>query len=176
MTVTAPRLEESARTFRADRSAGVSTPTVTATLANGRARLSSGPFNWEADLGPAVGGENLAPTPTAYLLGALAGCGVVFLRDTLAPLFGVTVDDVSATASCTADAAGLLGIEGADPALNQIELAIQVSSADPTDRVEALLEAWKERCPIYLALINPNAVALRFEIAADTASGSTQPR
>ena len=176
MTVTATRLEESARTFRADRSAGVSTPTVTATLANGRARLSSGPFNWEADLGPAVGGENLAPTPTAYLLGALAGCGVVFLRDTLAPMFGVTVDDVSATASGRADAAGLLGIEGADPALNQIALTIRVGSPDPADRVDAMLEAWKERCPIYLALINPNAVALTFEVDADAASGPAQPR
>jgi uncharacterized OsmC-like protein len=175
MTIAATRLDDSARTFRADPTAGVATPAVTATLANGRARLSSGPFNWEADLGPAVGGENLAPTPTAYLLGALAGCGVVFLRDTLAPLFGVTIDDLSATATCRADAAGLLGIEGADPALSGIEMTIQIGSADPTERVEAMLEAWRERCPVYLALINPNPVALRFEVAVGAASDATQP-
>ena len=53
----------------------------------------------------AIGGENLAPSPTAYLLGALAGCGVVFLRDTLAPQFDVTIDALEATARCRADAA-----------------------------------------------------------------------
>jgi len=102
------RLEESQAKFRSDPTAGIANPSATATLADGRARITSGSFGWEADLGPAIGGTNEAPSPTAYLLGALAGCGVVFLRDTLAPLFGVTLDDVSATASCRSDAAGSL--------------------------------------------------------------------
>lgn len=163
-TLTA-RLNESAAKFRADPAAGVTKPSVTATLLNGHARLSSGPFNWESDLGPAVGGENLAPSPTAYLLGALAACGVVFLRDTLAPLFDVTLDDVQATATCRADVAGLLGIEGTSPALEQIELSITVSSPDPTDRLEAMFAAWRARCPIYLALLNPNSVTVDFQTA-----------
>ena len=66
-------------------------PEVTATLVNGRARLTAGPFNWDADLPAALGGEDLAPSPTAYLLGALAGCAVAFLRDTLAPQFDVEI-------------------------------------------------------------------------------------
>jgi len=165
-TMTA-RINESVEKFRADPAAGVTTPSVTATLLNGHARLSSGPFNWESDLGPAVGGENLAPSPTAYLLGALAGCGVVFLRDTLAPLFDVTLDDIQATANCRADVGGLLGIDGATPALEQIELRIQVSSSDPSERVDAMFATWKERCPIYLALINPNQIAVALEVAAD---------
>ena len=82
---------------------------MTATLVNGHARLSAGPFNWDADLPPAIGGGNLAPSPTAYLLGALAGCGVAFLRDTLAPQFDVELDDVTAVASASSDARGLLG-------------------------------------------------------------------
>jgi len=159
------RISESVAKFRADPTAGVTTPSVTATLLNGHARLSSGPFNWESDLGPAVGGENLAPSPTAYLLGALAACGVVFLRDTLAPLFDVTLDDVQATATCRADVAGLLGIEGTNSALEQIELSITVSSTDPAERLDAMFAAWKERCPIYLALINPNAVALDLNVS-----------
>src|SRR5689334_20112147 len=86
--------------FAADASAARSTPAVTATLANGRARLSAGPFNWDADLPASLGGENLAPSPTAYLLGALAGCAVTFLHDTLAPEFDVDVDDITAVARC----------------------------------------------------------------------------
>jgi uncharacterized OsmC-like protein len=160
------RINESTDKFRADPAAGITTPSVTATLINGHARLSSGPFNWESDLGPAVGGENLAPSPTAYLLGALAACGVVFLRDTLAPQFGVTLDGVQATASCRADVAGLLGIDGANPALEKLELTISVSSSDPADQLEAMFAAWKERCPIYLSLLNANPVAVEFQAAA----------
>lgn len=169
MSTITTRLAESADKFRADPAAGVTSPSVTATLLNGHARLSSGPFNWESDLGPAVGGENLAPSPTAYLLGALAGCGVIFMRDTLAPQFDVTLDDIQATASCRADLAGLLGVEGTDPALTDITLDIQITSNDPVERVEAMLAAWRERCPIYLALSNAAPVHLVTKIGASAA-------
>ena len=159
-------LAETEAKFRADPSAARSTPTVTATLANGRARLSAGPFNWDADLPAALGGENLAPSPTAYLLGALAGCAVAFLHDTLAPAFGVQIDDVTAVAKCATDARGLLGIDGAAPDLADLALEIRVSSPSSEDRVEAMLAAWRERCPIYLALLKANAIILTTERAA----------
>lgn len=165
-STTPPALTASIERFKADPAAGVTEPSVTATLLNGHARLSSGPFNWESDLGPAVGGGNLAPSPTAYLLGALAGCGVVFMRDTLAPLFGVTLTGLEATATCRADVAGLLGVEGTDPALSGIRLAIRIESPDPSDRIDEMLAAWRARCPIYLALRDPNELDLAFEVTA----------
>jgi len=157
MTMTAT---DAAATFREDPAKARSAPTVTATLANGRARLSAGSFNWDADLPPVLGGENLAPSPTAYLLGALAGCAVAFLRDTLAPQFGVEIDDVTAAASSVSDLRGLIGIDGAAPDLTELKLDIKVTSASPQDRVDAMFAAWRERCPIYLALLNPNAIDL----------------
>jgi uncharacterized OsmC-like protein len=153
-------LAETETRFRADPSTAKSTPTVTATLVNGRARLSAGPFNWDADLPAALGGENLAPSPTAYLLGALAGCGVVFLHDTLAPAFDVQIDDVTAIARASSDARGLLGLDGVAPDLGDLALEIKISSPSPKDRVDAMLAAWRERCPIYLALLKPNSIAL----------------
>ena len=146
--------------FRSDPSAAKSTPTVTASLVNGRARLSAGPFNWDADLPAALGGENLAPSPTAYLLGALAGCAVAFLHDTLAPAFGVKIDDVTAVARASSDARGLLGLDGVAPDLGDLALDIKVSSTSPAAKVDAMLAAWQERCPIYLALLKPNSIAL----------------
>jgi uncharacterized OsmC-like protein len=162
MTMTAI---DAAATFRDEPAKARSAPTVTATLANGRARLSAGSFNWDADLPAILGGENLAPSPTAYLLGALAGCAVAFLRDTLAPQFGVEIDDVTAAASSVSDLRGLIGIDGAAPDLTQLKLDIKVSSTSPQDRVDAMFAAWKERCPIYLALLNPNAIDLTMAAA-----------
>ena len=164
-TVTINQVAESVEKMTADPTAGRATPSVTAELANGRARLSSGPFNWDADLGPAIGGGNLAPSPTAYVLGALAGCAVVFLADTLAPLFDVRIDGITATATCSSDAGGLLGIDGRDPALGDIELSVAVRSPEPAERLEEVFAAWRERCPIYLALLRPNDVKVEFAIA-----------
>jgi uncharacterized OsmC-like protein len=151
--------------FRSEPAAARATPTVTATLANGRARLSAGNFNWEADLPAALGGRNLAPSPTAYLLGALAGCGVVFIRDTLAPQLGIEIDDVSAVARCSTDARGLLGMDGSVPDLSDLEIEIRISSSEPQERIDELRRVWEERCPIYLAISKPNPVALRLTLA-----------
>ena len=157
MTMTAI---DAAATFREDPAKARSAPTVTATLANGRARLSAGPFNWDADLPAILGGENLAPSPTAYLLGALAGCAVTFLRDTLAPQFDVEIDNATAAASSVSDLRGLVGIDGAAADLTDLKLDIQLTSSSPQDHIDAMLAAWRERCPIYLALLKPNAVEL----------------
>jgi uncharacterized OsmC-like protein len=164
----ATMLAETEAKFRSDPSTAKSSPTVTATLVNGRARLSAGPFNWDADLPAALGGENLAPSPTAYLLGALAGCAVAFLHDTLAPAFGVQIDDVTAVARGSSDARGLLGLDGIAPDLADLALDIKVSSPSPKDRVEAMLAAWRERCPIYLVLLKPNSIELTADSSAST--------
>jgi uncharacterized OsmC-like protein len=156
----ATNIHETETLFRAEPDKARSKPTVTATLANGHARLSAGPFNWDADLPPVLGGENLAPSPTAYLLGALAGCAVAFLRDTLAPQFGVEIDDVTATASAASDLRGLVAVDGAVPDLTNLALDVRVATRSPGDRVEAMFDAWRERCPIYLALLKPNAIEL----------------
>ena len=156
----ATTLAETQARFQADPATARSTPAVTATLVNGRARLSAGSFNWDADLPATLGGENLAPSPTAYLLGALAGCAVAFLHDTLAPAFDVRVDDVTAVARCSTDQRGLLGLDDVAPDLADLALDIKVSSRSPQDRVEAMLAAWSERCPIYLALLKPQSITL----------------
>jgi len=155
--------------FRADPSKARSAPAVTASLANGRARLSAGPFNWDADLPQSLGGGNIAPSPTAYLLGALAGCAVAFINDTLAPQFEVSIDDLTAVARCTTDQRGLLALDDVAPDLTDLALEIRISSKSPEDRVAAMLAAWRERCPIYLALIKPQSIALTTVRNADGA-------
>ncbi len=161
----APTFADTQAKFSADPSAARGTPTVTATLVDGRAHLSAGAFTWEADLPTVIGGTNAAPSPTAYLLGALAGCGVAFLADTLAPQYGVRVDAITAVARCATDLRGLIGMDGASPELDDLALDIEVTTSDPGDRVEAMFAAWRERCPIFLALLRPRNVALSTKVA-----------
>lgn len=99
------------------------------------------------------------------MLGALAGCAVVFIRDTLAPQLGVRVTDVAATVRCETDARGLLGLEGAEPDLRNLSLDVTVESPDGDEAVRRIAEVWQERCPIYLALLEPTDVAVQFRTA-----------
>jgi hypothetical protein len=67
---------------------------------------------------------------------------------------------VTAVARASTDLRGLLGLDGVAPDLADIALEIMVSSPSPDDRVDAMFAAWRERCPIYLALLKPQSIAL----------------
>src|SRR3712207_2066698 len=111
--------------------------------------MEAGPSSWHSDLPEPIGGTNQAPSPTALLLSALAGCAVVFIRDTLAPQLGVRVEAVQATAQCEADARGLLGMAGAEPDLQNIRLDVRVQSPDSEGDVQRLYEAWRGGRPLF---------------------------
>lgn len=123
-------------------------PAVKARSDGDQAILEAGPFSWRADLPQPLGGTNAAPSPTAMLLAALAGCAVVFIRDTLAPQLGVRVESVEATAECQSDSRGLLGMAGVIPDLQDIRLRIGIQSPDSEDKVQKLYRTWRERCPV----------------------------
>lgn len=126
--------------------------------------LESGPFSWRSDLPPSLGGTNTAPSPTALLLSALAGCAVVFIRDTLAPQLGVRLESVEAVVQCEADFRGVLGMDGVIPDLQNVQVTIQIHSPDREENVRKLYQVWQERCPIYLALIKPLPVSTVLEV------------
>src|SRR3712207_9462818 len=105
--------------------------------------MEAGPFSWSSDLPEPIGGTNQAPSPTALLLSALAGCAVVFIRDTLAPQLGVRVEAVQATAQCEADARGLLGMAGAEAGLQNIRLDVWVQAPGSEGDVQRAYEAWR---------------------------------
>ncbi len=158
-------ISETVRLWEEQPAKAKSKPTVKAHSDGSQAVMEGGPFSWRADLPEPVGGTNQAPSPTALLLSALAGCAVVFIRDTLAPQFGVHVDMVEATAQCEADARGLLGMNGVEADLQNIRLDIRVQSPESESEVQKLYQAWQERCPIYLALTKAMSVSLNTETA-----------
>lgn len=158
--------------YRSNPDGARTTPAVRGRLVEGRAELSAGAYTWHSDLPPALGGTGSAPTPTQYLLGALAGCAVAFIHDTLAPQMSITVDDLTVVARCRADARGLLGMDGAIPDLEEIEIEISVATSASAERLAALEEVWRERCPIYLAVVKANQASLRLAQAEPTRARS----
>jgi uncharacterized OsmC-like protein len=160
-------IRQTVRLFEEQPEKARSKPTVKAHADGSQAVMEAGPFSWNSDLPEPIGGTNRAPSPTALLLSALAGCAVVFIRDTLAPALGVRVEAVEATAQCEADARGLLGMADTEPDLQNIRLDVLVQSPDGEDAVQRLYEAWRERCPIYLALTKAMDVTLNMETSQE---------
>ena len=158
----AETIEATIQTWTKEPEKALAAPVVTASADESQAVIQAGPFTWRADLPPALGGTNEAPSPTALLLGALAGCAVVFVRDTLAPLLGIRVDAVEAAVRCETDARGLLGLDDAEPDLRKVSLDVTVQSPDGDTGVDQIAGVWRQRCPIYLALVKPTDVAVQF--------------
>jgi hypothetical protein len=72
----------------------------------------------------------------------------------------VRIDGITAVARCSSDMRGLLSMDDASPELTAISLDIDVDSPDPAGKTGPMLDAWRERCPIYLALLRPNEIEL----------------
>src|SRR4028118_2307533 len=102
-------ISETVRLWEEQPDKAKSKPTVKPRSDGSEAAMEAGPSSWHSDLPEPIGGTNQAPSPTALLLSALAGCAVVFIRNTLAPQLGVRVDAVEATARREGVAAGRVG-------------------------------------------------------------------
>jgi uncharacterized OsmC-like protein len=151
-------IRETVRTWEQQPDKAKGKPMVKARSDGAQAVLEAGPLTWRADLPPPLGGTNQAPSPTAQLLGALAGCAVVLIRDTLGPQLGIRVDAVEATVQCETDTRGLLSMSGVAPDLENIQINIQIQSPDGEAAAQKLYQAWQQRCPVYLALTKPMKV------------------
>jgi len=151
-------IHETIRALREEPERAAARLSVSVRSAGPQGVVESGLFSWWSDLPPSLGGSGQAPSPTTLLLSAIASCAVVFVRDTLAPQLGVRLDHVEATARCDTDYRGLLGLDGVATGLERVELSIEVTSPDPEAEVRKLLDVWKERSPVLLALTNGLAV------------------
>lgn len=169
--MTAQTIEKTAAVWSQEPQKALGKPSVKARSEGTQAVVQAGNFTWRADLPEALGGANKAPSPTALMLSALAGCAVVFIKDTLAPQLGIRVYGVEATVTCETDSRGLLGIDGVEPDLRNLRLDLRIESTDGEAAVQRLLDVWKERCPIYLALQKPVDVTVRAQVVNWYADG-----
>jgi hypothetical protein len=52
-------------------------------------------------------------------------------------------------------------MDGAIPDLQDIEIEISIATSASAERLAALEEVWRERCPIYLAVVKANQASVR---------------
>lgn len=123
-------------------------------------RVRSGKHEFVIDEPAPLAGDDVAPSPVEYALGALIGCQTVVYR-LYADALGIQVDDIKVIAEGDLDAARLLG---KDPSVragfSDIRLRVEISGPETLERYDELRIAVDANCPVYDLFANPTPVSV----------------
>jgi uncharacterized OsmC-like protein len=135
----------------------LATATASCRLSNeaGRALLSTRGQHFVVDSPPVLGGPNEAANPAELLLSALASCAV-FICERVAQEMGMALRSASATVAADFDPRGLCG-EPIDPRFQAFRVRLDLQGPDAAQR-EALVQAFKTRCPVFTTLLRSASV------------------
>jgi putative redox protein len=131
--------------------AALATATARSRLANqpGRAVVTVRGQHFVTDSPPTLGGPNECVNPVELLLAALAACGT-FVCEKAAQEMRIPLKSVDVTASGDFDPRGVCG-EPQDPRFQAFRVRLALEGPDAAQR-EKLVEAFKQRCPVYTTL------------------------
>ncbi len=97
---------------------------------------------------PAMGGGDAGPSPMEYVLAALCGCTAIIIK-MVAGEIGVAVTGIEISAKGTIDPRGFKGSPRVSEHFQQVIERVSLTTDAPPERLEALREAWRDRCPAY---------------------------
>jgi uncharacterized OsmC-like protein len=94
------------------------------------------------------GGTGEGPSPLQAVLGALCGCeSVTFYRT--AQEKGFTYDGIEFAGEYTIDIRGRMGHAGVRPHFQTARVAATVTTQEPEERLQEVVEETERRCPVF---------------------------
>lgn len=115
------------------------------------------------DAPPPLGGANEAINPIELLLSALATCGVL-VCEKAAQEQAIPLTAATASVQGRLDPRGVRGAD-VDPRLQGFDLTITLTG--PTQaQAEGLVEAFKQRCPVYTTLIRAAPIRITTTVSS----------
>ena len=129
-------------------------------------RITAGKHSFVVDEPAALAGDDVAPSPVEFALGALISCQVVVYR-LYAHALGIQVDDIRVTAEGDLDAAGLFGKdENARAGFTAVRLDVELTGPESAERYEQLRVAVDAHCPALDIFANPTPVTTTVRVAS----------
>ena len=113
-----------------------------------------GKHNFIMDEPLALGGENSGPGPMATLLSAIAACELSTCSNE-AYLMNLKIEKMTVDISGMVDLRGIMGLADVPPGFQTIDLNLKITSTEPTEKIDLLVENVKKRCPVLNTLRNP---------------------
>jgi uncharacterized OsmC-like protein len=99
----------------------------------------NGDWSFEIDEPSSVGGDNSAPSPGVYGLGALTGCVAMAIKNE-AVLSYVSVTSVEVNVEADYDDRGMYLMDGVKPGFLEFRLSINVDSSAPDEKISEIVE------------------------------------
>ena len=124
-------------------------------------RIRAGEFEFLIDEPESFGGQDKAPSPVAYLLGAVCGC-VVAIGTQASREMGITIRNLNTRVDGTIDSSAFFGISfDQRSGFSEIIITLEVDSDADPKRLSLWKQAVLERCPVIDNLINETRVIIR---------------
>ena len=99
----------------------------------------NGDWSFEIDEPSSVGGDNSAPSPGVYGLGALTGCVAMAIKNE-AVLSYVSVTSVEVNVEADYDDRGMYLMDGVKPGFLEFRLFINVDSPAPQEKIHEIVK------------------------------------
>lgn len=99
---------------------------------------------------PAFGGTDLGASPVELVLVALGTCQQIMFS-ALASIRDIPLEECDVKLTASLNVRGLLGIEGDKvicPGFSEIECETSIKSSAPREKLEALVDAVENQCPV----------------------------
>ncbi|MGB0346795.1 MAG: OsmC family protein [Balneolaceae bacterium] len=120
-----------------------------------RSEIKVRDFNFIVDEPHSLGGENEAPNPVEYVLGALASCQEIVIK-AYAGQLGIKLNSIRVEASGDLDLAGFFNISNERPGFNQVRYSTVISTDErDLEKLQLLKDFSSSRCPVLDIIANP---------------------
>jgi len=117
--------------------------------------IRAGKHRFLVDEPAGLAGDDAAPSPVEYALGALISCQVVVYR-LYAQSLGLTIDDIEVSAEGDLDARKLFGIDESGRAgFHDVRLTVDITGPNSAEEYEKLRAVVDEHCPVLDLFANP---------------------
>ena len=112
-------------------------------------------FRFVVDEPHSLGGENEAPNPVEYVLGALAACQEIVIK-AYAGQLGIPLNSIKVEASGDLDLQGFFNLSDERPGLNNVKYKTVISTEETDPNKLRLLKNFStDRCPVLDIIANP---------------------
>lgn len=120
--------------------------------------ITAGKHTFTVDEPAPLGGDDAAPNPVEYALGALISCQIVVYR-LYAHNLGLTIENLEVSAEGDIDVQGLFGADDTvRPGLSAVRVNVDITGPDSDEAYQELQTTVDAHCPVFDIFTNPTPI------------------
>lgn len=120
--------------------------------------ITAGKHTFTVDEPAPLAGDDAAPNPVEYALGALISCQIVVYR-LYAHNLGLTIENLEVSAEGDLDVRGLFGADDTvRPGLSAVRVTVDITGPDSDEAYQELQTTVDAHCPVFDIFTNPTPI------------------